>query len=242
MRKEPGFGLEACGPKFRSDALPNIMHRQAMRNQPTVLTPVPERPLNTRHPAPPLTPDPRRVPMASAARHLLSSLFVAGCLAFAGPVLAQEADTPEESPAASAIKTSGLPVPRYVAIRSNEINVRSGPSIQYPIKWVFSRRNMPVEVTAEFDTWRRIRDSEGDDGWVMQGMLTAKRSVMISGQIRTLRREPQATGRAVARAEPGVIAKLLRCRDEWCEVDTGDYRGWLKRSEVWGIYPNERLE
>ncbi len=187
--------------------------------------------------------------MAPGVRHPLTVVLVACCLAFALPVLAEDADAPEEpaaaasqAPNASAIKTSGLPVPRYVAIRSNEVNARSGPSVQYPIQWVFSRRNMPVEVTAEFDTWRRIRDSEGAEGWVMQGMLTAKRSVMIRGEIRTLRRDPQTTGRPVARAEPGVVAKLLRCRDDWCEVDAGDYRGWLKRSEVWGIYPNERLE
>ena len=184
--------------------------------------------------------------MASGVRRPLTALLMIWCLAAAPAALAEDADAPEEAPAASApgsaIKTSGLPVPRFVAIRSNSVNARSGPSTEYPIQWVFSRRGMPVEVTAEFDTWRRIRDFEGAEGWVMQGMLTAKRSVMVSGAIRSLRREPSASGRAVARAEPGVIAKLLRCRDDWCEVDAGDYRGWLKRSEVWGVYTTERLE
>ncbi|MEI6558479.1 MAG: SH3 domain-containing protein [Rhodospirillaceae bacterium] len=190
--------------------------------------------------------------MAFAVRRLLTAVLVASCLAFAPLAFAEEADAPEEAPPAaaaapgattpSAIKTSGLPVPRFVAIRSNEVNARSGPSTQYPILWVFSRRSMPVEVVAEFDTWRRIRDSEGAEGWVMQGMLTAKRSVIVAKEIRTLRREPSAAARPVARAEPGVVAKLLRCRDEWCEIDGGEYRGWLKRSEVWGVYPTERLE
>ena len=187
--------------------------------------------------------------MASGVRHPFIALFAVICLAFAPAVQAEDADAPdEEAPAAaqasgaSAIKTSGLPVPRFVAIRSNEVNARTGPSTQYPIQWVFSRRGMPVEVTAEFDTWRRIRDSEGAEGWVMQGMLTAKRSVMVRGEIRVLRREPATSARAVARAEPGVIAKLLHCRDDWCEVDGGDYRGWLKRSDVWGVYAAERLE
>lgn len=186
--------------------------------------------------------------MASGVYRPFTALLVASCLALAPAAWADDADAPEEAPAAtaapgaSAIKTSGLPVPRYVAIRSNEVNARTGPSTQYPIQWVFSRRGMPVEVTAEFDTWRRIRDREGAEGWVMQGMLTAKRSVMVSGEIRTLRREPSPSARPIARAEPGVIAKLLRCRDEWCEVDGGDYRGWLKRSDVWGVYTTERLE
>ncbi|MEI6985220.1 MAG: SH3 domain-containing protein [Rhodospirillaceae bacterium] len=169
--------------------------------------------------------------------------------------LAEDSDGPEEqAPAAlspgmkgppgsaSAIKVSGLPVPRFVSIRSNEINARTGPSTQYPIQWVFSRRGMPMEVTAEFDTWRRIRDREGADGWVMQGMLSPKRSVLIIGVIRTLHREPVLSSRAVARVEPGVVAPLLHVKDDWCEVDAGGYRGWLKCSEVWGVYPGERLE
>jgi SH3-like domain-containing protein len=142
----------------------------------------------------------------------------------------------------SAIKTSGLPVPRFVSIRSNAVNAHSGPSTKYPIEWVFSRRGMPVEVVAEFDTWRRIRDPEGTEGWVLQGMLSAKRSIIITGAVRPLRRDPSLTSRPVANAEPGVIGQLLHCHDNWCEVDAGGYRGWLQQSEMWGVYPNERLE
>ena len=163
---------------------------------------------------------------------------------------AEDADGPEETlpPAAagaapaSAIKTSGLPVPRFVTIRSNEVNARTGPSTKYPIEWVFSRRGMPMEVIAEFDTWRRIRDREGAEGWVMQGMLSPKRAVMVQGEARTLRREPAPAGRPVARAEPGVIGQLMHIKDDWCEVTIEGYRGWLPRTEVWGVYPGERLE
>jgi SH3-like domain-containing protein len=152
-----------------------------------------------------------------------------------------------EAPAAggqgqSAIKTSGLPVPRFVSIRSNEVNAHSGPSTKYPIEWVFSRRGMPVEVVAEFDTWRRIRDRDGTEGWVLQGMLSAKRSVIVIGGVRTLRRDPAPNGRPVANAEPGVIGQLLHCRDDWCEVDAEGYHGWLREDELWGVYPHERLE
>ncbi len=159
------------------------------------------------------------------------------------------AEPPDEAPAAngtapgqSAIKTSGLPVPRFVSIRSNAVNAHSGPSTKYPIEWVFSRRGMPVEVVAEFDTWRRIRDPDGTEGWVLQGMLSAKRSVIVTGGIQTLRHDPSATARPVANAEPGVVGALLHCRDDWCEVDLGGYHGWLRRAELWGVYPNERLE
>ena len=159
---------------------------------------------------------------------------------------------PEEAPAQaapgsggqsqSAIKTSGLPVPRFVSIRSNAVNAHSGPSTKYPIEWVFSRRGMPVEVVAEFDTWRRIRDRDGGEGWVLQGMLSAKRSVIVIGGVRTLHHDPVPNSRPVANAEPGVICQLLHCRDEWCEVDADGYHGWLKRAELWGVYPKESIE
>ena len=178
--------------------------------------------------------------------------WIALLLLLASPaVRAQDAaaEPPEEAPpgaapapGASAIKTSGLPVPRFVSIRSNEVNAHTGPSTKYPISWVFSRKGMPVEVIAEFDTWRRIRDREGTDGWVLQGMLSGKRSVIAVGEIRTLRREPAPAAQPTARLEPGVIAQLLHCRDSWGEVDAAGYRGWLKQTELWGTYPNERLE
>jgi SH3-like domain-containing protein len=171
--------------------------------------------------------------------------------AAAAPEEAPAATAPEETAApaaasgasgASKIKTSGLPVPRFVSIRSNAVNARTGPSTKYPIEWVFSRRGMPVEVVAEFDTWRRIRDRDGSEGWVMQGMLSSKRSVMVIGDIRTLRRDPLPEARPIARAEAGVIGPLLHCKDDWCEIDAGGYRGWLRRAELWGVYPTERLE
>ncbi|CAK0747157.1 hypothetical protein WCLP8_1780016 [uncultured Gammaproteobacteria bacterium] len=142
----------------------------------------------------------------------------------------------------SAVKTTGLPVPRYVSLRSGEVNVRTGPGMSYPVEWVFLKREMPVEITAEFDTWRRIRDVEGSEGWVHQSMLSGRRSVLVRGEVRTLRREPRPDAVAVARVEPGVIGMLARCRAEWCEVDLGGYRGWLLRAQVWGIYSNEKME
>jgi len=185
----------------------------------------------------------RRISLARIA------VFGLGLLLAASPPTARAEDSdPEETPPAaanagpSAIKTSGLPVPRFVTIRSNEVNARTGPSTKYPIEWVFSRRGMPVEVVAEFDTWRRIRDVEGSEGWVMQGMLSPKRAVMIQGEPRTLRREPAPAARAVARAEAGVIGQLLHIKDDWCEVTAEGYRGWLPRAEVWGVYAGERLE
>ena len=139
-------------------------------------------------------------------------------------------------------QVTGLPVPRFVTLRSGEVNVRTGPGVRYPVEWVFTRKEMPVEITAEFDTWRRIRDWEGSEGWVHQSMLSGKRGVVIRGEQRAIRREPAPEAATIARAQPGVMGWLSKCKGEWCQVDLKGYKGWIKRGEVWGVYPDEKFE
>ena len=136
----------------------------------------------------------------------------------------------------------GLKIPRFVSMRLGEVNLRVGPGQRYPITWVFTKKDMPVEITEEFDTWRKIRDWEGTEGWVNHAALSGKRSVIVTGEIRTLRASPDPQARPVARVEPGVIGKLLECPPEspdWCKIETDDVRGWIRRNEFWGVYPQE---
>jgi SH3-like domain-containing protein len=137
---------------------------------------------------------------------------------------------------------SGLPVPRFASLRSDDVNVRSGPGTRYPVEWVFQRKNMPVEVIAEFDTWRKIRDWQGTTGWVHQSMLVGKRTVVIAGRQVTLLRTPENDSPAVARVEASVQGELLSCKAGWCRVRINDYKGWIARSDIWGVYPNEKIE
>jgi SH3-like domain-containing protein len=135
-----------------------------------------------------------------------------------------------------------LPIPRFVSLRSNEVNLRTGPGTIYPVEWVFVRRGLPVEVIAEFDVWRRIRDWQGTIGWVHQSMLDGRRTARITGADRELRSEPAEAGSIVVRLAPGVIGRLLECEASWCEIDAEGYRGWLKRDEFWGSYPDEKVQ
>jgi SH3-like domain-containing protein len=144
------------------------------------------------------------------------------------------------NPVAAAEKN--LPVPRFVTLRSEQVNVRTGPGERYPIEWVFSRKDLPVEIVAEFDIWRKIRDAEGTEGWVHQRMLSGKRSVIVEGAVRALHRKPSESADVVARAEPGVVAKLLECDPQWCRVEASGVSGWLKRDEIWGVYPSEVVQ
>ena len=135
-----------------------------------------------------------------------------------------------------------LPIPRFVSLRSNEVNLRTGPGTIYPVEWVFVRRGLPVEVVAEFDVWRRIRDWQGTMGWVHQSMLDGRRTARITGADRELHSEPAEAGSIVVRLAPGVIGRLLECEATWCKIDAEGYRGWLKRDEFWGTYPDEKVQ
>jgi SH3-like domain-containing protein len=135
-----------------------------------------------------------------------------------------------------------LPLPRFVSLRSNEVNLRTGPGTTYPVDWVYVRRGLPVEVIAEFDVWRKIRDWQGTVGWVHQSMLDGRRTALIAGAERALHQDPADSSTAVARLAPGVIGRLLKCEGIWCRIEVENYRGWLKRDEFWGAYPDEKVE
>jgi SH3-like domain-containing protein len=137
---------------------------------------------------------------------------------------------------------TGLPLPRFVSLRSAEVNLRTGPGLGYPIEWVYRRRQMPVEVIAEFDAWRKIRDWQGTVGWVHGSMLAGERTALVLGEERSLREDPEPTAPAVARLAPGVIGRLERCLDAWCRIEAGGFEGWLLRREFFGAYPDEAIE
>lgn len=138
---------------------------------------------------------------------------------------------------------SGLPVPRFVSLKSGEVYLREGPSSQHRVEWVYVRRGLPVEVIAEFDVWRRIRDQDGVTGWVHKQMLDGRRSVLMTGDGNVpLRDRPGADGAIVAYAEPGVVARLRRCQPGFCEVEAGQVDAYVARDRVWGVYNNESVE
>src|SRR5262245_38909007 len=135
-------------------------------------------------------------------------------LALAGLALAGSLPTAAQS-AAVGIETQ-LPLPRFVTLRSDEINLRAGPGVNYPIEWIYRRRGMPVEVVAEFESWRKVRDWQGTVGWVHQSMLDGRRGALVTGGERILRLEPAATAAGVARLEAGGVARTKSRTVDWC--------------------------
>ena len=129
-------------------------------------------------------------------------------------------------------------VPRFVSLRADKVNVRAGPGVQYPIAWVFLRRGLPVEVVAEFELWRKVRDGDGAEGWVHRSLLSGKRSAVVRGKtISVLYTDADPSSVPVARAEPGVVADLLTCIESWCRIEAVGIRGWIARAQLWGVYP-----
>jgi SH3-like domain-containing protein len=142
-------------------------------------------------------------------------------------------------------KPDGSPprLPRFASLRSDEVNMRAGPGLRYRIDWVYKRRDLPVEILREFDVWRWVRDPDGIEGWMQQATLMGRRSFIVQKADATLRAEPNDTAAAVAVLKPGVIGRIRSCEaaSAWCNVQTGSYRGYLRREQFWGVFPGEAV-
>jgi SH3-like domain-containing protein len=173
--------------------------------------------------------------VAAMIRHfrlLVLALVAAVLAAQAGPAAAQEER-----------RGTGLPLPRFVSLKSDNVNVRRGPGQEYGIAFTFVRAGLPVEITQEFDTWRKIRDSEGAEGWVFHSLLSGKRTTLVSpwekGGPFPARSSADSQATVVAYLEPRVIADVEECTGTWCLLSVQGHEGWIEQERLWGVYPNE---
>ena len=163
----------------------------------------------------------------------MAAVLLAVTLAAAGgPGLAEGSGAAAGAAAVGSV--TKLPLPRYVSLRSNEINVRRGPGLDYRKDWVFRRAGLPVKVVDEYGDWRRIVDSDGAGGWVYHSLLSGRRTALVTSPLATLRDRPVETAIPVAEAEQGVVARLDECRPRWCRVGIEGTEGWVLREQVWG--------
>lgn len=148
-----------------------------------------------------------------------------------------------------------LPLPRYVSLKTDRVNLREGPSKDHRTLWVFQRAGLPVEIVAEFETWRRIRDSEGSEGWVLHSLLSGRRTGLVTARSKADAQPIPLLARAddgaevLARLQPGVIASVKACTGAWCRVVVtpaggrgSEIDGYLRQERLWGVYPNEKVE
>lgn len=193
--------------------------------------------------------------MRATALHC--AVILAGFVwSFASPVAqAAPASVPAGQPAMGVGPVTKLPLPRYASLKTDRVNLREGPSKDHRTLWVFQRAGLPIEIVAEFETWRRIRDSEGTEGWVLHSLLSGRRtSIVTAGKTGDkaaavpLRAKVDDASAEEARLQAGVIGSVKSCTGSWCRVVValpqkgGDVDGYIRQDRLWGVYPNERVE
>jgi SH3-like domain-containing protein len=143
-------------------------------------------------------------------------------------------------------QVSGLAIPRFVSLKSDRVNVRGGPNKDQDVRWVYTHSGMPVEVTAEFENWRRIRDWEGAEGWVYHSLLSGKRTAVVAPSPKShlvpVYEKPNVKSGEVAKLQPGVLGSLKSCDGEWCQLSGKNFSGYVRQDRLWGAYPNEKVE
>ena len=172
----------------------------------------------------------------------MAAICLALASVLAAPAMAQEppAAVPEQKPGLG--PETNLPLPRYVSLRGGEVNVRRGPGLDYRVDWVFEREGLPVRVIDEYKNWRRIADSDDAGGWVYHALLTGRRTALVTVPEVTFRARPDDTAAPTARAEQGVVAHLLQCLADWCEVESQGNEGWVPKTAIWGVGEDEEFD
>jgi len=183
------------------------------------------------------------------ARTAPKALFVR-CIAVLAVLMAWAVATPAATGAHAAqdLQTgpvSGLPLPRFVSLKSDRVNVRSGPNKDHDVAWVFTHGGLPVEITAEFENWRRVRDWEGAEGWVYHSLLSGRRTALVSlkapDELASLHEQANSQSPLSARLQTGVQAEVRECSGTWCRISGKDFEGWIEQSRLFGVYPGEKI-
>jgi SH3-like domain-containing protein len=197
----------------------------------------------------------RRAQMERGVRSAIAAVMavsiagaaLAGSAATGAPV--QPGAPAQPGVAASTGKSeSGLPLPRFVSLKADRVNLRAGPGTDYPTSWVYRQAGLPLEVLSELEGWRQVRDAEGATGWVVQSLLSGRRTALVTpwdvkvGQAApqvAVRDDDSESSRAVVNVEAGVIANVHSCDGRWCHVTIDRFRGYVLQKQLWGVYENE---
>jgi SH3-like domain-containing protein len=141
---------------------------------------------------------------------------------------------------------TGLPLPRYASLKTDRVNLREGPSKDHATLWVYQRAGLPVEITAEFEIWRKVRDSEGSEGWVLHSLLSGRRTALVGSGTKArdfkIFAKPLPGADVVATLQSGVIANVKSCDGSWCSIFGDGFNGYIEQVALWGVYPNEKVE
>ncbi|MER0239576.1 SH3 domain-containing protein [Fulvimarina sp. MAC8] len=169
--------------------------------------------------------------------------------ALAGAILAASLTAmPAVSSAVEVGRYSKLPLPRYVSLKSSRVNLRNGPGREHKVNWLYLKSGLPVEIIQEFDHWRKIRDSDGTEGWVYHSLLSGERTAIAAPWLKgknafiDVYANPAKDAPLIVQMEPGVISKVEKCNAGWCEIAVSERVGFVEQTDIWGVYPDEPIE
>ena len=149
---------------------------------------------------------------------------------------------------AQQIGKSGLPLPRYVSLKSDKVNMRVGPGKQFKVDWQYMRAGLPIEILQEYENWRKVRDHEGNEGWIATALLSSDRTAVIrpwekdreKGLV-SLYASMEKSSRVIAKIEPGAISMIQSCDEQWCRIIIQELDGYVTKNTLWGVYPDEKI-
>ena len=172
----------------------------------------------------------------------IRALLGAACVALAMAAAPQAGAAEPTATTAQTGPVTGLPLPRFVSLKSGEGNARRGPGLTHRVDWVYRHRNMPLRVVAEYEHWRRVEDVEGVGGWMHYSLLSGVRTALVLQDMTALRVQSADRAPVVAWLEAGVVARLMSCGTDWCRLNAEGERGWVQRPALWGLMPDEVLD
>jgi SH3-like domain-containing protein len=163
-----------------------------------------------------------------------------------GNLISAPAQAAKSTGAMAVGAVTGLPLPRFVSLKSSEVNVRRGAGTEHDVVWSYHRAGLPVEIIAEWDNWRRIRDADGADGWVFHRLLGARRTALVApwatDPTLPLRQSETADSSVVAQLQPKVLANVSVCNGTWCRISGQGFDGWIEQEKLFGVYPGEQFD
>ena len=135
---------------------------------------------------------------------------------------------------------TNLDMPRFVSLKSNDVNLRVGPSVNYPIELKYTQNNLPVEIIDEFDVWRKIKDSENNIGWLHKSLIKGERYILTGYKNeKEINLYNRPNGKIIGVIKKNNILDLKMCIINWCKVSQNKIKGWLLKKNIWGVHDFE---
>tara|TARA_B100000427_G_C15380753_1_gene538798 strand:- start:192 stop:665 length:474 start_codon:yes stop_codon:yes gene_type:complete len=122
----------------------------------------------------------------------------------------------------------------FLSLKNNEVNLRLGPSFEYPIKLTYKKKYLPVIILDRSENWRKIKDFESNSGWVHISQLSKRQTAINNKSNSILFKKPTIYSKPVARLESGRLVLIKKCNLKWCKISSGNFKGWIKKSYLWG--------